>query len=176
SNAATTLIMLNKLWDLQLSTAKLAEIGLTLGADVPVFVWHASRSQQGEGWWAEGIGEQLQPIALPECWYVVITPPCAVSTQKIFSHSELTRATPPITIGAFLKGDVHNDCEPLVCKLYPEIARVINWLNQFSPTGRARLTGTGSSVFSAFDSETAARACLAQILPAWRGFVATSLR
>jgi 4-diphosphocytidyl-2-C-methyl-D-erythritol kinase len=174
SNTATTLIALNQLWQLHLPLASLTTLGLSLGADVPVFV-------QGHSAWAEGIGEQLQPVELPERWYIVITPPYFVSTHEIFSHPELTRATSAITIHDFLNGTDtgnygKNDCEALVCKQYPEIARTIDWLNVFAP---ARLTGTGSSVFAAFASEQAARRVLAELSSAfpaaWRGFVAKGI-
>jgi 4-diphosphocytidyl-2-C-methyl-D-erythritol kinase len=165
SNAAVTLVMLNHLWNLGLTTAKLAEIGLSLGADVPVFI-------HGHSAWAEGIGERLQPVDLPERWYVVITPSCHVSTPKIFSHPELTRATPAITIDDFLRGYGQNDCEPLVRRLYPEVAQALDWLNQFAP---AKLTGTGSSVFAAFDSEQAGRDVIAQLPSSWQGFAARGI-
>jgi 4-diphosphocytidyl-2-C-methyl-D-erythritol kinase len=179
SNAATTLIALNQLWQLHLPLDSLATLGLSLGADIPVFV-------RGHSAWAEGVGEQLRPIELPERWYIVITPPCFVSTQEIFSHPELTRDTSAITISDFLEGYAlrdesqkdrsRNDCETLVRKQYPEIARAIDWLNQFAP---ARLTGTGSSVFAAFASEQSARKVMTELrstFPStWRGFVARGI-
>jgi 4-diphosphocytidyl-2-C-methyl-D-erythritol kinase len=169
SNAATTLIALNHLWQLNLPIETLLTLGLSLGADVPVFIY-------GHSAWAEGIGEQLAAIELPERWYIVITPPCLVSTGQVFSNRELTRATSPITISDFLKGGGHNDFESVVCMHYPEVARAIDWLNQFAPT---RLTGTGSSVFAACASEQAARSFYAEFVkkfpPAWRGFVARGI-
>ncbi|HLT64154.1 MAG TPA: 4-(cytidine 5'-diphospho)-2-C-methyl-D-erythritol kinase [Pseudohongiella sp.] len=153
SDAATTLVALNHLWGCGLSRDELQKLGLSLGADVPVFV-HATSA------WAEGIGEQLTPVVLPEHWFVVLTPACHVATAKIFSHEELTRDTKAIKMAAFLAGQSRNDCEMLVRKLYPEVDAAIEWLNQFAP---ARMTGTGSSVFAAFDDETSARAVLAKL-------------
>lgn len=153
SDAATTLVALNHLWGCGLSRDELQKLGLGLGADVPVFV-HATSA------WAEGIGEQLTPVVLPEHWFVVLTPACHVATVKIFSHEELTRDTKAIKMAAFLAGQSRNDCEMLVRKLYPEVDAAIEWLNQFAP---ARMTGTGSSVFAAFDDETSARAVLAKL-------------
>lgn len=150
SDAASTLAGLNKLWNLQLSRQDLAQIALPLGADVPVFVL-------GESAWAEGIGELLTPVELPEKHYLVLTPPCHVTTAGIFSHQELTRDTSPIKMHAFLTGQSRNDCEPLVRQLYPPVDAALRWLSEYAP---ARMTGTGASVFAAFDDQTAAREAL----------------
>lgn len=144
SNAATTLLALNKLWQLNQPIETLANIGLTLGADVPVFV-------RGTAAWAEGIGEQLTPINLPEPYFVVIKPACSVATAKIFRDPHLTRNSTPITISAFFAGQTRNDCQTVVCNHYPQIQTALNWLNQFSP---AKLTGTGSCIFAAFENQT----------------------
>ena len=155
SNAATTLLALNRLWHCGLETEDLASLGLQLGADVPVFI-------HGHSAWAEGLGEQIQPISLPQRWYVVITPPCHVSTSEIFSHEQLTRNTLPITIPGFPFPGCRNDCENLAKTLYPEINKALEWLGQF---GEARMTGTGSSIFAGFDSKEAAEAVLEQNWP-----------
>jgi 4-diphosphocytidyl-2-C-methyl-D-erythritol kinase len=176
SNAATTLLALNHLWDLRLPLDELAALGLRLGADVPVFV-------RGRTAWAEGVGEHLQPLALPARNYLILVPPCAVSTAEIFSQPALTRNSSPITIAAFLRGDPrqpehrqgltgHNDCEPIVRSLYPEVAFALDWLSQFGP---ARMTGTGACVFAAFADRAAAQSVLSQIPANYRGFVATGV-
>jgi 4-diphosphocytidyl-2-C-methyl-D-erythritol kinase len=162
SNAATTLLGLNHLWGNPLSQQQLADIGVTLGADVPVFV-------HGKTAWAEGVGEQLQAIDMPEKWYLVATPNCHVSTAEIFSHKDLTRDTSAIKVAAFLEQGGRNDCQPLVRKLYPEVGKTLDWLSQF---GRAQMTGTGASVFIAFDSENAAKAVLEKLPEDIQGFVA----
>jgi 4-diphosphocytidyl-2-C-methyl-D-erythritol kinase len=153
SNAATTLLALNHLWELGLDRRDLQAMGATLGADVPVFVG-------GHTAWAEGIGEKLTPVELPTRWYLVITPHCHVSTGKIFSHGELTRNTSPITLAAFFEGYSRNDCQDLVRNLYPEVDNALKWLENF---GEARLTGTGACVFAGFGTEAEARAVLRQL-------------
>ncbi|ALO45434.1 4-(cytidine 5'-diphospho)-2-C-methyl-D-erythritol kinase [Pseudohongiella spirulinae] len=150
SDAASTLVGLNKLWNLQLSRSELARIGLPLGADVPVFV-------MGQSAWAEGIGEQLTPVELPDKHYLVLTPACHITTAAIFSHQELTRDTSPIKMHAFLTGQSRNDCEPLVRQLFPPVDAALRWLSGYAP---ARMTGTGASVFAAFDDQSAAREAL----------------
>ncbi len=165
SNAATTLIGLNQLWQTGLSLTQLAEIGLSLGADVPVFI-HGCAS------WAEGIGEQLTKVSLPEPWYLVITPPCKVSTAEIFSHKELTRNTPAITIATALGHGGKNDCESVVSALYPEVKMALNWLNQFA---NARLTGTGASLFASFDTKQQAMQVFEQLPKPLTGFIAQGL-
>ncbi|MBI5461653.1 MAG: 4-(cytidine 5'-diphospho)-2-C-methyl-D-erythritol kinase, partial [Gammaproteobacteria bacterium] len=162
SDAATLLVALNRLWGLDWSEDRLAELGLRLGADVPVFV-------RGRAAWAEGVGEILTPIELPEPWFVVLVPPVTVSTAEIFSAPELTRDTPPIRIPAFLSGAGGNDCEPVVRARYPLVGQYLDWLSQF---GRARLTGTGACVFAAFTERAAAQHVLQQLPDGWRGFVA----
>jgi 4-diphosphocytidyl-2-C-methyl-D-erythritol kinase len=166
SDAATTLLGLNRLWALGLSIDALAEIGLRLGADVPVFV-------HGRSAWAEGVGEQLQPLELPARFYLVMVPPCAVSTAKIFASPALTRDTSPIRIAAFLGGGTppvgRNDCESVVKSLYPEVAFALEWLGRFSP---ARMTGTGACVFASFSSRSDAEGVLHQLPSGYAGFVA----
>ena len=165
SDAATTLWALNRLWDLGLDTGELAGLGLQLGADVPVFL-------HGRSSWAEGVGEILTPVSLPESWYLVLDPNVSVSTAAVFSDTELTRDTPRMTIRAFLSGDGQNDCEVVVRRRYPEVSMALDWLNAYSP---ARMTGTGSCVFAAFDAETDARDIAARVPSGWNSFVARGL-
>lgn len=162
SDAATTLVALNALWQLGLSVERLAELGLRLGADVPVFV-------RGQAAWAEGVGERLQAVDLPEPWYLVLVPPVSVATAAVFGAPELTRDCPPITIRDFLAGMGGNVCEPVVRGRFPVVAEALDWLGRFAP---ARMTGTGCCVFAAFAGADQARAVAAQLPSGWRGFVA----
>jgi 4-diphosphocytidyl-2-C-methyl-D-erythritol kinase len=172
SDAATTLIVLNRLWGAGLSREALMQLGLQLGADVPVFIF-------GDNAWAEGVGEALTPIALDPAWYVVLVPPVNVPTATVFSAPELTRNTLPVTIPGFsgwLAGrsgaQIRNDLEPVVIARYPAVGQHLDWLKQF---GTARMTGSGACVFAAFGSEQAAREVLGQ-KPGWiEGFVARGL-
>jgi 4-diphosphocytidyl-2-C-methyl-D-erythritol kinase len=148
SNAATTLLALNRLWELGLSLDALLRIGAPMGADVPVFI-------QGQNAWAEGIGEELTPLSLPKRWFVVAQPDCMVSTAEIFAHPELTRQTPPITVQAFFSGAGRNDLQPVVVSRYPEVQRAVEWLKEQSPD--ARMTGSGACVFASVESEQQAR-------------------
>ena len=144
SNAATTLLALNRLWELGLNLDTLLRLGEPMGADVPVFI-------QGQSAWAEGIGEELAPVSLPKRWFVVAQPDCMVSTAEIFAHPELTRQTPPITVQAFFSGAGHNDLQPVVESRYPEVQRAVEWLKEHSPD--ARMTGSGACVFASLESE-----------------------
>ena len=162
SNAATTLLALNHLWELQLSSRALQDMGAQLGADVPVFV-------AGHSAWAEGIGEILSPLDLPDSWYLIIKPGCDVSTAKIFSQDQLTRGTSPIKLAAFFRGDSRNDCQPIVRKLYTEVDNSLKWLDKF---GEAKLTGTGACVFASFEAKEEAEAVKRQLPKKWAGFVA----
>lgn len=155
SDAATTLLALNTLWQCGLDLDDLARLGVQLGADVPVFI-------RGRSAWAQGIGESLQAIDLPERWYLVLTPSCHVSTAEIFSHPQLTRHTRPIKIPAFPFSGSKNDCELLVSRLYSPVKKALDWLSGF---GETRLTGTGASLFAAFATETEARRVL-DLVPA----------
>jgi len=143
SDAATTLLGLDHLWQTHLGEDTLAEIGLALGADVPVFV-------RGCAAFAEGVGERLQPVELSEPWYLVIAPQVSVSTAEIFSDPELTRNTPAITVRSLLAGGGHNDCQPVVERRYPEVRNALSLLNKFVP---ARMTGTGACVFGSFPNK-----------------------
>ena len=165
SDAATVLIVLNRLWKLDLTRAQLMAIAGELGADVPVFVF-------GESAWGEGIGERLTPIALPQAWYVVLVPPVKVSTATIFDHPELTRNSNRIKMSAFFAGGVRNDLEPVVCRLYPAIREYLDWLRRQAP---ARLTGSGACVFASFEGEREAHQVFAARPPHMQGFVAQGL-
>jgi 4-diphosphocytidyl-2-C-methyl-D-erythritol kinase len=162
SDAATTLVALNRIWRLALSEDELAGLGLELGADVPVFV-------RGLSAWAEGVGERLTPLELPERWYLVVHPGVAVSTAAIFQDPELTRDCPHSTIADFVAGRGGNVCEPVVRRLYPEVDAALDWLGARAP---ARLTGTGACVFAAFDGREEAERVLGELPARWRGFVA----
>ena len=169
SDAATVLLALNHLWRCGLSIDELARLGLPLGADVPVFV-------RGFSAWAEGVGEKLVPVELPERWYVVIHPGVSVPTKDVFQSPELTRNTPLITIrAAFGPADVtatRNDCEPVVRARYAEVADALDWLWKSAP---ARLTGTGSCIFAAFESAIEAERVAARTPDRWRAFVARGM-
>ena len=165
SNAATTLMVLNKLWKLNLELSELATLGLQLGADVPVFI-------EGKSAWANGIGEELTPVDLPKPWFVVIYPQLFVSTAEIFASEQLTRNCDPITIRAFLAGQGCNVCEPVACQLYPDIQKVIDWLSQYS---KARMTGTGACVFASFDSLEQAESVKSLAPKYWSAFVVKAM-
>jgi len=165
SDAATTLVALNRLWGLALTRDRLAELGLRLGADVPVFVF-------GHAAWAEGVGERLTPLDPPEPWYLVLVPPCHVATGDIFAAPELTRNAAPLKIAAFLSGAGTNLCEPVVRRRYPEVGEALDWLGKYAP---ARMSGTGAAVFAAFQAEAEARAVQAQVPPPWRAWVARGM-
>lgn len=178
SDAATTLLGLNKVWDLGLGRDDLAALGLRLGADVPVFV-------HGLAAWAEGVGERLQPVELETPWYLVINPGCSVSTQSVFSHPALTRDSAALRIRDFLPpggGQVlslralldsaRNDCEAVVRELYPEVDEVLRWLSR---CGDARMTGTGASVFAPFAERAQAQQWLQSLPDAWNGFIARGM-
>jgi len=165
SDAATTLIALNRLWDLRWSRLRLQSVGLKLGADLPVFLY-------GRSAFAEGVGERLQEIALEPAWYVVLIPPVAVSTASVFGDPELTRDSSPIRILRFSAGPGRNDLESVVCRRYPEVAQHVEWLRQFGP---AAMTGSGACVFAAFDSEQAANRVFRQRPGGMQGFVAKGL-
>jgi len=162
SDAATTLLVLNRLWELGLDINELAELGLQLGADVPVFV-------RGHSALAGGVGEVLTPASPPESWFLVLAPPVSVSTVAIFSDPDLTRDTPRTKIPDLISGGGRNDCEPVVRRRYPEVAAALDWLNTFSPS---RMTGTGACVFASFTTAAEAEAVAARVPAPWSGFVA----
>ncbi|MAH00625.1 4-(cytidine 5'-diphospho)-2-C-methyl-D-erythritol kinase [Halopseudomonas aestusnigri] len=162
SDAATTLLGLNHLWQTGLSIDQLAELGIRLGADVPVFV-------RGHAAWAEGVGEQLTPVELEEPWFLVVAPDCPVSTAEIFSDERLTRNSSPITLAAFVAGGGRNDCLPVVTTRYPEIRNTLILLNKYC---EAKMTGTGSCLFGAFPNEREADKVRARLPATLRSFVA----
>lgn len=173
SDAATTLLALNRLWKTALSRRQLLDLAVKLGADVPVFVF-------GDNALAEGIGEELQALDLPPAWYVVLCPPVAVSTAAVFSHPDLKRDSQKVTIQGFTDSAVgfnNNDLQPLVLAQYPEVARHLAWLSRFGP---ALMTGSGACVFASFgsendDGEGEARRVFAQLPPDMTGFMARGL-
>lgn len=162
SDAAATLLALNELWQLDLSEAQLCELGVKLGADVPVFL-------RGRSAWAEGVGEILTPVELPDAFFLVATPPCFVSTKEVFSQENLTRNSPAIKMADFLAGRSRNDCEAVTRALYPAVAEALDWLDQFT---EARMTGTGASVFARCESRAEAEQLLSKLPEPLTGFVA----
>lgn len=169
SDAATTLIALNHLWSLGLSRSELMQLGLSLGADVPVFIF-------GQNAFAEGVGERLLPYLAPDCWYVVLFPPVHVPTVEIFTHPDLVRNTPEITLDALLSNEkiaLHNDMQTVACQLYPVIQEYINWLSQF---GNVLMTGSGACVFCAFNAQQEAEIVMRACPEGMAGIVAQGLR
>ena len=165
SNAASVLVALNHLWGCGLNQEKLMQLGVQLGADVPVFIFAHSA-------WAEGVGERLKEVDLPEKWYLVLKPPINVSTAEVFSNSQLRRDCATITIRDFLTGQTENVCEKPVREMYPEVDRALIDLAKF---GESRLTGTGACVFAAFDSKEEAKKALTELSGKWDGFVARGM-
>ena len=165
SDAATTLVALNELWRVGLSTEDLTKIGLSLGADIPFFIL-------GSAAWAEGIGEKLAPIDLDECFYLIIYPDCSISTKSIFTASDLTRNTPRITIRDFHEGRVKNDCESYVRKHYSNVAEALDWLGNY---GVSKLTGTGACLFAEFIDKKKANKVKSKLPKKWQGFVAKGI-
>lgn len=162
SDAATTLLGLNHLWKLGWGEDRLAALGLTLGADVPVFV-------RGHAAFAEGVGEILTPVDPEEPWYLVLVPQVSVSTAEIFSDPLLTRDTPPIKVRPVLEGNSRNDCQPVVERRYPAVRNALKLLGNFA---EAKLTGTGSCVFGAFPNKAEADKVSALLTETLTGFVA----
>lgn len=168
SDAASTLMALNQLWQCGFSREQLMALGLQLGADVPFFIF-------GHNAFAEGIGEQLQRIDTPERWFLVIEPGVQVPTPLIFSAKELTRNTKPVRMTDFsnrMKMNWRNDLQEVACRLFPEVAEAILCLQQF---GEAMMTGSGACVFCAFDDELSAQTALQKVMPQWRAWIAKSL-
>jgi len=162
SDAATTLLALNQLWQLDLPLSELARLGLQLGADVPIFI-------HGHAAWAEGVGEEIQAVTLEEPWYLVLHPNVAVPTAEIFSAKNLTRDMAPIRMPDFLAGRCINVCETVVRQLYPAVDEAFNWLNQYR---LARLTGTGACLFARFEEQAEALAVQESVPDYWSSFVA----
>ncbi|MCA1926044.1 MAG: 4-(cytidine 5'-diphospho)-2-C-methyl-D-erythritol kinase [Thiobacillus sp.] len=165
SDAATVLLALNRLWQVNLTRADLQTLALQLGADVPMFIF-------GQTAFAEGVGDILRPVEVAPAWYVVLTPPVQVPTASVFAAPELTRDTPPLKIAPFSAGMGRNDLQPVVMSRHPEVASHVEWLKQF---GDARMTGSGACVFAAFESESAAQAVVQRMPGSMRGFVAQGL-
>ncbi|MCP4996272.1 MAG: 4-(cytidine 5'-diphospho)-2-C-methyl-D-erythritol kinase [Gammaproteobacteria bacterium] len=165
SDAATTLVALNRIWGVNATLDELAEIGLTLGADVPVFI-------RGEAAWAEGVGEKLLPVTLPEPWYLLVNPACHVSTADVFADPDLTRDSQPITIRDFLAGRGGNDCLSVVARRYRLVAETMALMAPFSSP---QLTGTGACLFASFDSEQQALKARAQLPETLSAYVVRGL-
>jgi 4-diphosphocytidyl-2-C-methyl-D-erythritol kinase len=170
SDAATTLMALNRLWGCRLPAERLMALGLALGADVPVFVF-------GRNAIGEGVGERLRTLDLPPAWYLVLTPQVPVSTKEIFNDGALTRDTKPLKIPPFLSGQGHNDLEAVALRRYPDIAEHLGWLRKRIPKGAfvPRMTGSGACVFAEFASAADAEALYRELPAAMRGFVARGL-
>ena len=165
SDAATTLLALNRLWGTGLDSLQLQRIGLALGADVPIFV-------HGHTAFAEGVGERFTDLALPPAWYLVVVPAVAVPTPEIFRSTQLRRDTPAILAGDWRPGFGHNDLEPVACALYPEVTRHLEWLQRY---GDARMSGSGACCFVGFGMEAEARTAMAALPADMRGFVAAGI-
>jgi 4-diphosphocytidyl-2-C-methyl-D-erythritol kinase len=169
SDAATTLLALNRLWGLDLPRERLLALALQLGADVPVFVY-------GQSALVEGIGEQLSPVRVPEDWYLVLEPPVSVPTARVFAHKQLKRDSKPTKISAFSVAQAGNDLEAVVCAEYPDVARYLAWLKgKLGGGAQAWVTGSGACVFAAFPTERAARQVWDEVPAEMRGFVARGL-
>ena len=165
SNAATTILALNYLWDLQLPQQQLLQLGLQLGADVPVFIF-------GKSCWAENLGEQMTSLKLPTPWFVVIFPPVQIATAEIFCDPRLTRNTPKSDISLSLLETGENDCQAVTIRRHPEVAQALNWLSQF---GTVQMTGTGGGIFARFDERAQANNIVKQLPKTLKGFVARGL-
>jgi len=171
SNAASVLVALNHLWDCGLDQQELMALGVQLGADVPVFIFAQSA-------WAEGVGERLKAVDLPEKWFLVLKPQINVSTAKVFSNSQLRRDCSTITIRDFLQGqsqNIGNVCEKPVREMYPEVDQALTDLARYCENGESKLTGTGACVFAAFDKQEQAEKALLELSKKWDGFVAKGM-
>ncbi len=165
SNAATVLLALNYLWKTRLSQQQLAELGVSLGADVPIFI-------HGFSAFAQGIGEKLTPMSPKEYWFLVCKPDCHIATGDIFNAKELPRNTPKLSLTNIEVNLCHNDCQSLVIKNYPEVANLLTWLLEYAPS---RMTGTGACIFSYFNSEQEAKTVQAKLPPEIESFVAKGI-
>lgn len=165
SDAASVLIALNRIWGLGLSRQALQDLGLQLGADVPVFIF-------GRSAFAEGVGERLQPVNLTPASYVVLTPPVTVATAEVFASPALTRDTPAVKIMPLPPGCGHNDLEPVVVANHPVVGEYLDWLRRY---GDARMTGSGACVFAAYPDRAAAEEVFGKRPAGWTGFVADGL-
>lgn len=163
SDAATTLVVLNELWGVGLDQSSLMALGLQLGADVPVFIF-------GRGAWAEGVGDKLKPLELPEAWYTILVPPCSVATADVFHAPDLTRDNSPITITNFVAGSHENHCLDVVIRKHPMVGEAIAALREFSSD--VRLTGTGACVYSIHDTQEEAETVGRALAGKWMVLVA----
>lgn len=168
SNAASVLVALNHLWDCGLSQQALMDLGVQLGADVPVFIFAQSA-------WAEGVGERLKAVDLPEKWFLVLKPQINVSTAKVFANSQLRRDCSTITIRDFLAGQTENVCEKPVREMYPEVDQALTELARYCENGESKLTGTGACVFAAFDNREQAEKAFSELSEKWDGFIAKGM-
>lgn len=170
SNAATVLVALNTLWRCQLSPCDLATLGLSLGADVPIFI-------HGFAAFAQGVGDKLTAIYPEEPWYLITKPKCSISTRQVFTAAELPRNTTKLgpselDTSEFINDNFHNDCQTLVIKQYPEVAKLLAWLVEYAPS---RMTGTGACVFTRFSSQQEAHSLQAKLPKGISSFVAQGL-
>ena len=165
SNAASVLVALNHLWGCGLSQQALMDLGVQLGADVPIFIFAQSA-------WAEGVGERLKAVDLPKKWFLVLKPQINVSTAKVFTNPQLQRDCSTITIRDFLTGQTENVCEKPVREMYPEVDQALTDLAQY---GESKLTGTGACVFAAFDDKEQAEKAYSELSKKWDGFVAKGM-
>jgi 4-diphosphocytidyl-2-C-methyl-D-erythritol kinase len=165
SDAATTLLALNELWNVALPRSTLARLALRLGADVPFFI-------HGANAFGEGVGEVLTTVQLPSAFYVVLVPPVRIPTEAVFADAGLTRNTKSVTISSFSAGFGRNDLEPVVCRRYPVVAAHLAWLREF---GDARLSGSGACVFAEYPNEAQARSVLERVPDGMNGFLAAGL-
>lgn len=168
SDAATSLVALNELWNCGMSRQRLQEIALSLGADVPVFV-------HGRACFAEGVGERFADVALPPAWYLVTVPPVSVPTATVFSAPDLRRNTPEIRPADWRPGMGGNDLEPVACRLFPEIARHLDWLKKLDTARMAAMTGSGACCIAEFGLQADAENALLSLPADMRGFVARGL-
>ena len=162
SDAATVLLALNRLWQLRLPDDRLQQLGLSLGADLPIFI-------HGRAAFAEGIGERFFDVSLPAACYLVLVPPVAVPTARIFASPQLRRDAPPIAPALWVPGQGGNDLEVVACQLFPEVRRHLDLLRAY---GVARMSGSGACVFAEFATMEAAKAAQAQLPADVRSFVA----
>ncbi len=170
SNAATVLVALNLLWQCDLSLSELSSLGLSLGADVPIFI-------HGFSAFAQGVGDHLTAIKPQESWYLITKPECSISTKEVFTAVDLPRNTKPLLLSAlntsdFVTKSFHNDCQTLVIKQYPEVAKLLAWLVEYAPS---RMTGTGACVFTQFSSYQEAHSLQAKLPKGISSFVAQGL-
>jgi len=173
SDAATVLVALNELWDTGLGQQALMDLGLQLGADVPVFI-------HGQAVWAEGVGEKFTDVGLDETWFCVIVPAVNVATAVIFADAELTRDSNPISMKDFIEGRTVNDCQTVVCKRYPQVESVMSWMRehidqQSSCIVKSQMTGTGACIFAGFETQQDAVKIKQQLPEGWIALVAQGL-